>query len=118
MSAITSPAAFSLYAETAPQVLAAGGLVTAPHNLGVVPKIWIPYLICVTAEGNYAVNDYFPANPESLNANCGYTSYQPDATNCYARIGSGGRIFFQNKTTGADFTWTIANWKMFFRVAY
>lgn len=94
------------------QTITSGGLLTLAHGLGAAPSMVAFQLSCQTAEGGYAVGDK-PYLPDS--------SFDPmacrsDATNVYVRFNSGSPLFrLCNKTTGAPFNLTNANWKLIVR---
>lgn len=88
----------------------AGGL-TLAHGMGIVPKLVNLQAVCQTAEGNYATSDVVYDVGASITGNVGVAVYA-DATNVYCRVGSTNFANMINKTTGASFVPTLANWKL------
>lgn len=100
------------------QTITAGGALTLAHGLGVKPKLYKAYLQCTTAEGGYSIgdevsfNDHYQAGLDVA----GGISVVPDATNLNVRFGSNANLASMiNKTTGARFFLTNANWKLVLR---
>lgn len=96
------------------QAITAAGALTLAHGLGVMPKLIQLRLKCLTAEGDYSVGDELPINPNvsSFGAAAG-TVVVPDATNLNVRFGAGAPVYSTlNKTTGAAFSPTPANWAL------
>lgn len=96
------------------QSITAGGTLTLAHNLGVRPRNTWGELRCTTAEGNYSIGDIIQAkvggDSDSATMN-GWTSVI-DSTNLTVRFGTLAGVFvIPNKTTGAPFTITPANWR-------
>lgn len=104
--------------ESGQQTITAGGALTLAHGLGVQPKLYLPYIKCLTAESGYSIGDEVIINPAtsgegSLNRGI---SIVPDATNINIRFGSDNPpILMMNKSTGAFTGATSANWKLIIR---
>jgi hypothetical protein len=97
------------------QVATVGGLLTLAHGLPAVPTKFESYIVCSTAEQNWAVNDVVPFGASYLDYNganhCGWAIYA-DATNVYVRFHATTAFpVLINKTSGAPFTPTLANWR-------
>ncbi|RWC91646.1 MAG: hypothetical protein EOS72_03035 [Mesorhizobium sp.] len=103
--------------ESAQLALANGGTVTVAHGLGVQPKMYIPYLQCITAEYGYSSGDEVAVAP-SYNANGYGIAVVPDATNLVARYGSGAGgtfVSITRKDNGSSAAATNANWRLVLR---
>ena len=103
--------------ESTQQTITAGGTLTVPHGLGAQPRLYLPVIICTTAELGYSVNDETLIDP---GLHDGATSrgiaVLADATNIVVRIGSGGNSFqIMQKSNGASNAITNANWKLVVR---
>ena len=106
----TSP--FTVKSTSADQVIpSAGTVLTVAHNLGVAPFGINLILKNVTGEGNYSTGDLVYLGNVEVTGNIGWGVYA-DATNVAFINGSAGNIAIKNKTTGADFSITIGNWKL------
>lgn len=100
-----------VYKSTA-QVYAAATLITLAHGLPYVPTHFATRMRCTTAQSNWAVNDETNTSNSSETGAASYgIQIYADATNLYIRPGSGG-IQMNNKTTGASFVLTPANWRL------
>ena len=102
------------------QTITAAGALTLAHGLGAMPSLIQPRLICKVAEGGYSVGDELLINfTQHINTSTNYiygVSIVPDASNLNIRYDNNGRIMFTvNKTTGAAFGITNANWKLVVR---
>lgn len=111
------------YTSSSTAVPTAAGATTFAHGIGSTPTRVTVVLICVTTEGGYAVGDeidissvtrwYDPANATHVIDICA------DATN--VTIVTNGAFFstygldLANKSTGAAFTPTAANWNVIVR---
>ena len=89
---------------TGKTVPAAGATLTVAHGLGAVPRLFKASLVNGTSEGNWATGDAPGVTAGMVWA---------DATNLYFVAPSGGTQTL-NKTTGAAFTITPANWTLSF----
>jgi hypothetical protein len=103
---------------TGRQTISSGDDANIAHGNGVAPKrVWV-MLECITTEGGWAVGDFiFGMSDASSGANLGYT-WGGDATNLFFVIASGGAGRLFNKTTGAIFTLTPANWALRLAAAF
>lgn len=122
LPAWATPASTSVFTksfESARQTITAGGSLTLAHGLGTQPKLFLPYLQCVTAEGGYSINDeVMPlTNNHDSGSNGRNATMIPDATNITVRFGNLGSGVFNivNKSTGADLLITNANWRFVVR---
>lgn len=109
--AITTPALSAEY-ESSQQAITLGSMTTLAHSLGVIPKVVHAYLVCTTTEQGYSVGD---------TVHIGYTTGTDrgillalDATYVYAWFGSASTVL-PNKSTGAGFNITPANWRFIVR---
>lgn len=102
-------AALQKYFQSANQTITASGGLTIAHGLGVKPTLIKYVLICLTAEGGYSIGNEIT---ETFHERSGYgVSIFPDATNIGVRFASTANVFSTvNKTTGAGFDITAANW--------
>lgn len=97
------------------QTITAAGSLTLAHSLGAMPTLVQVRLKCLTAEGGYSIGDEVIFNSGDQNAGRG-CSIVPDATNLNIRYGSAANTFnVNNKTTGASFAITNANWAAIFK---
>lgn len=113
-------AAFSIFTKafvSGQQTMSLGGLLTIAHGFGVVPTLIQAHYECLVAEGGYAVGDKIIANNAQSDTAGGGAGHQIiiDATNIAVRFSSNavGEAF--NKTTGAIFALTAANWALVIR---
>jgi hypothetical protein len=112
VSAITWYQLNGRYVSAETSLPSAGSRLSLNHNLGYSVVRTDLILICKTAEGNYSVGDYL--------YQCGTrnTEMQPlkfapsSATSMAVTIGTSIPYSSINKTTGADFTLTAANWRI------
>lgn len=93
------------------QTISNAGLLTMAHGMSAAPRLVLCQAICLTTEGGWAVNDVV----EMSTAGNGFGVYV-DATNVYVRFNNAANpCQYFNKTTGAVFTMTNANWRLIFR---
>jgi hypothetical protein len=97
------------------QVLTLAAQLVLPHSLAATPRIVQLELVCQSAEGNYSVNDVVVTNPSGNDTNgagsAGF-SVVTDSTNITIRVGSSSIGRLLDKTTGAAFATTAANWRL------
>jgi hypothetical protein len=97
------------------QTLTLAAQLVLPHSLAATPRIVQLELVCQSAEGNYSVNDVVVTNPSGNDTNgagsAGF-SVVTDSTNITIRVGSSSIGRLLDKTTGAAFATTAANWKL------
>jgi hypothetical protein len=106
------------YFQSSQQTIALAALLTIPHGLGSAAVDLSGYLVCQTAEQNWAVNDTFFVNlaPDGNSASIVGCVAWTDATNVFIKFASGNTFPLINKTTGAGTTFiTPANWKLVVR---
>ncbi|NNM68926.1 MAG: hypothetical protein HKM00_02970 [Gallionella sp.] len=84
--------------------------ITASHSLGVTPVIAILEYICLVAEQNYNVGDVQQVIVQWNGTGQGGINIWKNATQVGAQPVSGYTFSLTNKTTGANFTPTAANW--------
>lgn len=115
-SGITSYSPLSREFVSANQTITAGGTLTIPHGLGVVPKSVNIEFICTTAELGYSINDVVcvAEGAVSPDANQGI-SVVKNSTDIVLRYGSSGFALI-NKTTGAHGGITVGRWQLRLRV--
>lgn len=104
--------------KSAEQTITAAGSLTLAHGLSGTPTRVQAHIVNQTAEGNYSIGDKLIVDigQQSTSAvnNLGL-SIVSDATDLNVRFGSNAiTLFILNKTTGADFSMTLANWKIVF----
>lgn len=103
------------------QVITAAGALTLAHGLSTIPTLLFISMVCQTGEGGYTAGDVAPyqIGQKSSTALDNYgCTIVPDGTNLNVRYGSGAGVFpMLNKTTGASFGITPANWKVRFYAA-
>lgn len=106
---------------SAQQTITAGGALTLAHGLGVKPDLVTASIVCVTAENGYAVGYEVPLPVTSfIGDGAGTTSgwtVVADATNINVRFGNQSPVMPKGPRfdTGADCTFSDANWKFVFR---
>lgn len=108
--------ALTRYFESAAQTITQAGALTLAHGLGRTPTLMQVVMKCNTAEGGWAVNDVLGFGFGDCDG-AGTVSGQavnPDATNLNIRF-SNAVLRGNNKTTGAGFNLTVANWNAIFR---
>jgi hypothetical protein len=76
------------------------------HGLGHVPKLFAPYLVCVTAERGYATGDI-----ATLQGPTSTPTFGADATKIYMSVPSGSTLYVCNKDASTYGAITPANWK-------
>ena len=107
---------FSAYFQSSQQTITAAGSLTIAHGLGRSPVMYAGFLICTTGEGGYSTNDetgiYLGSDGDG--ARFSMLSLVPDATNINVRFGS-SLPTIANKSNGALFNITAANWKLVVR---
>jgi len=106
--------AFNEDYDSGEQVITSGGQLILGHGLSSTPSLYMIFAKCVSAQGNYSVGDEVPLSGEHR-SNEG-VALIPDGTNITCRIGSDiSPISLLDKTTGAGFSATNANWKLIIR---
>lgn len=102
--------------DSGQQTITSAGSLTLAHSLGVQPGDIQVYLHNTTGESGYSAGDEVQQTGQMDAANSRGVVTVPDATNLNIRFGSSANTFsFLNKTTGAGFTATNANWKTIWR---
>lgn len=92
-----------------------GGLLSASHGLGAKPTYYSAFIRCLTAEGGWAVGDEVQVFPVALGG-AGYgVQVYADTTTIYGRVGSGQLSAMFNKSSGAQFFPSVANWSVILR---
>lgn len=118
MSLISAVAALSSFFEVGAITITSGGLVTLAHGLGVAPKLMRFNLVNTIAEQSWLVGneaEFTLCNNDDANNNRYSTAYS-DATNIYVRFSPSSNVFrLANKSTGASFNITNANWQLYVR---
>lgn len=115
--ASTGSSVFTSSFTSAAQTITSGGSLTLAHGLGGIPTLMQARLRCISAEGNYSVNDevVIALGSTDLNNSIGLIVV-PDATNLVCRYGSEVRSFSGlDKTTGTLFAATNPNWNLILR---
>jgi hypothetical protein len=98
---------------SADQTITSAGALTLAHGLGATPDFIQVFLVCQTAQLNYAAGDIVLVNSSMDAGNNNGITIVPDATNLNCRFGSAAAAFEAlNKTTGAGGALTNANWKV------
>jgi hypothetical protein len=95
------------------QTISSAALNTLPHGLGVRPVVVYSELRCASVEGGYSLNDVVTWSNASFDgaSASGWTA-TPDATNLNVRQANVIQWRIHNKTTGASFPITGANWRV------
>ena len=97
-------------ANVTPVPVSSGSGITASHSLGYTPFIVILEYVCLTGEQNYSMGDVVEINSIWSGTNSGPLSIWKNTTGFGVVSASGTSIGLQNKTTGAYFSPTAANW--------
>lgn len=100
------------------QTITAGGPLTLNHSLGVRPTLFQSRLICTIAEGGYSVGDEVMVtyDNQATNSLSWGMSVVLDATAINIRFSGTAQTFILlNKSTGAAFNITNANWRLVVR---
>ncbi|CDN54763.1 Hypothetical protein RG1141_CH24250 [Neorhizobium galegae bv. officinalis bv. officinalis str. HAMBI 1141] len=93
-----------------------GGLIQAPHNLGVKPTYYEAYAVCTSQEFNFQVDNEIRVTTNHIGSTAGYgVMVWADATNIYGRIGNTAIGLTFNLSTGAAITLTLTSWKIVLR---
>mgnify|MGYP001587259410 CR=1 FL=1 len=119
-TAVVGSAAYTKKFTSSNQTITAAGALTIAHGLGAEPLLVSAWLKCLTAESNYSIGDKLlaPLTHSNTVANDKGFSLVADATNLNIRFGANASIYTCiDKTTGAGFTLTNANWAMIFEAA-
>lgn len=104
--------------ESTQQTITAAGALTIAHGLGVKPKLIQAVLVCLVADGNYAINDevIVNTNAQTFSTTDRGISVVPDATNLNVRYAANANTFMLlNKTTGVSFAATNSSWRLVLR---
>ncbi len=101
------------------QTITSGAAVTPmAHGLGTDNVLIQAWLVCKTAEYNYAVGNkvvYMDSTSDSVSDNHGH-SIIVDATNIYVRFGANANVYTAiNASSGAGVALTNSNWKLVIR---
>jgi hypothetical protein len=100
---------------SAAQTITAAGSLTLAHGLSAIPTMFEARLKCISAEGNYSVNDEVVQYLGGENSDVG-VSVVADATNLNVRFGSAANTFIiNNKTTGGGLSIDNSKWQIIFR---
>lgn len=93
---------------------AIGGLVQAAHGLQLTPEFIEAWMVCVNSEGGWSPGEKLPIGFQTIVSGTDGRGIQvwADATNIYGRIGDTNFAIAGNKTTGAGFAATPANWNV------
>ena len=96
------------------QVITSAGLLTLTHGLGVEPRLINFYLVCVTSDLGYSVNDKVLTSLVATTASTTSTStLYFDATNIYFKFSDTTPTFLiANKSTGDAGGILISSWKL------
>ncbi len=105
--------------ESAELAIANGTVYTANHGLGKIPDVINVLLRCKVAEGNWAIND--EATPIMMESGSSQGASNGSYTALAYRYITSANLasfppFVGNKTTGAAFSVTPANWRIFLRL--
>jgi len=119
------PSTTTLYFESAEQDITQAGSLTIPHGLkingvGAIPKKYLGYLICKSAEGGYAAGDETRVADYDTNDNgIGHgITIVPDAINLFIRYGTSPGVFdILRKDNGTNLSITANKWKLIIRAS-
>lgn len=94
------------------QVITAGGSLSIAHGLGTKPKLIDVTIICLVADGGYAIGAELNVTYSDANGASSYgVGVDRGATNLSLKFGVTGLTLI-NATTGAAFVITPANWRL------
>lgn len=112
-----SPAVITESFTSSEQTITSAGQLVLAHSLSSIPVIVQYRIINKTAEGNYSIGDEVIVDMvNSSNGTDNYSNATVDSTNITIRLSSNSAVFpVTNKTTGAIFGITAANWKLVVR---
>lgn len=105
--------------ESPEQTITLGGLLTLDHGLGVIPKLVNEVVVCKVAEGGYSVGDVVPSALQLAYTDAAaVVSDTATLTNTQILVriqNVSGYYRLPNKSTGAVFNITPANWRLIVR---
>lgn len=111
---LLSALGFSARYTSGNQTITAAGSLTLAHSLGREPIMVTVKLVCQTGEGGYTAGDKAIVVNDGQGGAYG-CSIVVDSTNLNIRFASSAQVFvIINKTSGAAFSITPANWKVVF----
>lgn len=108
--------------ESSEQIITSRGQLTLSHGLGVLPKLLVAEIVCLTAEHGWAVGqrvpvplggEYISGNGANLNATAGATDTAIMVQ--YGSGGTGGNVFLIHDASGISQYATNANWRLVLR---
>ena len=99
-----------LYESTA-QTLAASGLLTLAHGLGAEPTNIFTYIVCTSADAEFAIGDKVVLSAGAAN-DCPFVIYF-DTSNIYIKFRSSLTIYINKKTSGDDTSIGISDWDFY-----
>lgn len=103
------------YYESEEFTATAGGLTTLTHGLSSVPKIILMEAVCIIDEHGYSVGDTVLLNQAAVpsgSINGIGTSVRRNSTNIFIRFGSSILGAILQASTGQQYGYTYANWKI------
>lgn len=110
----SAPSRFTREYNSGNLAVASAGGAALNHGLGVVPRLVVAELVCLTAEFNYAIGDVIVTGIFGSTAGGGRgVQVAVTATQLVYRYGLNANVFeILNKTTGASQVATNANWAL------
>jgi hypothetical protein len=116
IAALLAPS-FIAYASTGELGIASGATSFAAHSMGGQPTLVRAYYRCKTAEGGYNVGMEVPVECMIHEEGVRRVTFGADATNYYYQMSStAAAVRGINRTSGAAFNLTNANWRLFLRM--
>lgn len=110
---LLSAQGFTAYYYSGNQTLSVAGSLTLAHGLGREPKLVITKLKCLTAEGGYSIGDVVLVPFYFYTSQVRGASYTVNSTNINVKMSNFTSFHdIVNKSTGAIFTITNANWAL------
>lgn len=97
------------------QAISAGLVSSVSHSMGIAPKIYIPYLVNVTANAGFSTGDEVSIMAGEINGTGGIELFVSSGNTTDIGFVVPTTIRILNKTTGADTTITLANWNLIIR---
>jgi hypothetical protein len=103
--------------DSGPQTITGGGLLTLDHGLGVEPRAFDFYLVCLVAEDGYSIGDRIDAKLNSSTPSTSvFNSYSFTDSQILFRFSNASSSFVTgNKSSGAQTGLTNSRWNLVVR---
>jgi hypothetical protein len=102
---------------SAPQTITSGSLLTLTHGLGVEPRFFDLYLVCVSADAGWSVGEKVNANMNSSTSGTTiFNTYSFTSSQIFFRYSSNSIVFIgANKTSGSHSVLINSSWNLVVR---